>query len=197
METQKPEAIVITQRKPIISVRQIAVAVIFGAIAGAFEILQISIPGYMPGVNMNFAGIWLTLATMIGGPIVGIIVTFADSITGQVGIIGWPGYIIHVLILAAFYPRVYRINGTYKRLGAFLILCAVALFFQYWWWIALYSFILKTIPFQAQLAVQVFAYWGFLAIYFIVPAIVLWRVPKYVAPEWRWPWQKAEYEENS
>src|SRR6266568_24928 len=196
MQTQETE-IELIQRRPILSARQVAVAVIFGAIAGAFELLQITIPGYLPGVNFNFGGIWLTLSTMIGGPIVGAIVTLVDSITGQVGIIGWPGYLIHVLILAAFYPRVYSIKNTYRRLGAFLLLTAVALFFQYWWWIALYSFILKIIPFQAQLAVQVFAYWGYLAIYFIVPAIILWQVPKYVAPQWRWPWQKAKDEENS
>ncbi len=185
----------IIQRRPILSARQIAVAVIFGAIAAAFELLQITIPGYLPGVNFNFGGIWLMLATMIGGPIAGAIVTFVDSITGQVGIIGWPGYLIHVLIVAAFYPRVFRIEKTGLRLGAFLLLTAVALFFQYWWWIGLYSFVLKIIPFWTQLSVQALAYWGFLAIYFIVPALILWRVPKYVAPQWRWPWEREREQE--
>lgn len=193
METTKAQVQLI-QRRPILSARQVAVAVIFGAIAAAFELLQITIPGYLPGVNFNFGGIWLMLATMIGGPIVGAVVTFVDSITGQVGIIGWPGYMIHVLIVAAFYPRVYRIESTTRRLLAFLLLTAVALFFQYWWWIGLYSFVLKIIPFWTQLSVQALAYWGFLAIYFIVPAIILWRVPRFVAPEWRWPWQKVKEE---
>jgi riboflavin transporter FmnP len=185
------------QRRPILSARQIAVAVIFGAIAAAFELLQITIPGYLPGVNFNFGGIWLMLSTMIGGPIAGAVVTFVDSITGQVGIIGWPGYMIHVLILAAFYPRVYRIQSVPKRLGAFLLLTALALFFQYWWWIGLYSFVLKIIPFVTQLSVQALAYWGFLAIYFIIPALLLWQVPKYVAPQWRWPWAKEKMEEEA
>jgi riboflavin transporter FmnP len=194
MQTQETQ-IELIQRRPILSARQIAVAVIFGAIAAAFEILQITIPGYLPGVNFNFGGIWLMLATMIGGPIAGAVVTLVDSITGQVGILGWPGYMIHVLILAAFYPRVYRIQGTFRRLGAFLLLTAVALFFQYWWWIGLYSFVLKIIPFWTQLSVQALAYWGFLAIYFVVPAILLWRVPKYVAPQWRWPWEREKEQE--
>ncbi|WP_052889524.1 hypothetical protein [Thermogemmatispora carboxidivorans] len=183
----------LVQRRPILSARQIAVAVIFGAIAAAFELLQITIPGYLPGVNFNLGGIWLTLSTMIGGPIVGAIVVFVDSVTGQVGIIGWPGYLIHVLILAAFYPAVYRVASVPKRLALFLLLTAVALFFQYWWWIGLYSFVLKIIPFQAQLALQFgYAYWIYLIIYFLVPAILLATVPRFVAPQWRWPWQREE-----
>src|SRR6266699_3859944 len=108
MQTTKSQTELI-QRRPILSARQVAVAVIFGAIAAAFELLQITIPGYLPGVNFSLSGIWLTLSTMIGGPIVGAIVVFVDAVTGQVGIIGWPGFLIHVLILAALYPRVYRV----------------------------------------------------------------------------------------
>ncbi len=196
MQTTKTQTELI-QRRPILSARQIAVAVIFGAITGAFELLQITIPGYLPGVNFSLSGIWLTLSTMIGGPIVGAIVVFVDSVTGQVGIIGWPGFLIHVLILAALYPMVYRIQNMPKRLGAFLLITAVALFFQYWWWIGLYSFVLKIIPFQAQITLQFgYAYWVYLVIYFVIPAIILASVPKYVAPQWRWPWQKEEREET-
>lgn len=196
MQTTKSQTELI-QRRPILSARQVAVAVIFGAIAAAFELLQITIPGYLPGVNFSLSGIWLTLSTMIGGPIVGAIVVFVDAVTGQVGIIGWPGFLIHVLILAALYPRVYRIQSTPRRLGAFLLVTALALFFQYWWWIGLYSFVLKIIPLQAQLALQFgYAYWIYLIIYFVIPAILLAAVPKYVAPQWRWPWQKEKETET-
>ena len=185
----------LVQRKPILSARQVAITVIFGAIAGAFNLLQITIPGYLPGVNFSLSGIWLTLSTMIGGPIVGLIVAFVDAITGQVGIIGWPGFAIHVLILAAFYPRVYRIENPTRRLIGFLLLTMAALFFQYWWWIGLYSFVLQIIPFKAQLVLQFgYAYWVYLAIYFLIPALVLARAPQHVAPEWRWPWQREEPE---
>jgi hypothetical protein len=185
----------LVQRKPILSARQVAITVIFGAIAGAFELLQITIPGYLPGVNFSLSGIWLSLSTMIGGPIVGLIVAFVDAITGQVGIIGWPGFAIHVLILAALYPRVYRIENPTRRLVGYLIITMIALFFQYWWWIALYSFVLQIIPFKAQLVLQFgYAYWVYLAIYFLIPALVLARAPQFVAPEWRWPWQREEPE---
>ena len=185
----------LVQRKPILSARQVAITVIFGAIAGAFELLQITIPGYLPGVNFSLSGIWLSLSTMIGGPIVGVIVAFGDAITGQVGIIGWPGFAIHVLILAALYPRVYRIEDPTRRLVGYLIITMIALFFQYWWWIALYSFVLQIIPFKAQLVLQFgYAYWVYLAIYFLIPALVLARAPQFVAPEWRWPWQREEAE---
>src|SRR6266404_906267 len=176
MQTTKSQTELI-QRRPILSARQVAVAVIFGAIAAAFELLQITIPGYLPGVNFSLSGIWLTLSTMIGGPIVGAVVVFVDAVTGQVGIIGWPGFLIHVLILAAFYPAVYRIQGTTKRLGA--------------------SLLLKIIPFWAQITLQFgYAYWVYLVIYFLIPAIVLATVPKYVAPQWRWPWQKEKETET-
>src|SRR5260370_17072026 len=195
MQTTKSQTELI-QRRPILSARQIAVTVIFGAIAAAFELLQITIPGYLPGVNFSLTGIWLTLSTMIGGPIVGAIVVLVDSVTGQVGIIGWPGFLIHVLILAAFYPRVYRIQSTSRRLGAFLLLTAVALFFQYWWWIGLYSFVLKIIPFQAQLSLQFgYSYWIYLIIYFVIPPIILPSVPKYVPPQFRRPRQQQSQPE--
>jgi hypothetical protein len=188
----------LVHRKPILSARQVAITVIFGAIAGAFELLQITIPGYLPGVNFSLSGIWLTLSTMIGGPIVGLIVVFVDAITGQVGIIGWPGFAIHVLILAALYPRVYRIENPTRRLIGFLLITMIALFFQYWWWIGLYSFVLQIIPFKAQLVLQFgYAYWVYLAIYFLIPALVLARAPQFVAPEWRWPWQREEPETDT
>jgi hypothetical protein len=180
----------LVERRPILSARQVAITVIFGAIGATFELLHISIPGYLPGVNFNLGGIWLSLSTMIGGPIVGGIVVFVIAITGQVGIIGWPGYLIHVLVLAGLYPRIYRIENKTRRLAAFLGATGLALFMQYWWWIGLYSFVLKIIPFQAQLVLQFgYAYWVYLAIYFVIPAIVLATAPEHVAPEWRWPWQ--------
>ncbi len=185
------------RRRPILSARQIAVTVIFGAITAAFSILQISIPGYLPGVSFNFGGIWLMLATMIAGPISGAIVVLVGSLTDpQVGIIGWFGYLVHVLVLAAFYPRVYRIQSVPRRLGMFLLITMLALFIQYWYWIALYSFVLKLVPIQVQLPLQFgYAYWVFLIIYYVVPAIFLARVPQFVSPQWRWPWQK-EIEED-
>jgi hypothetical protein len=186
----------LVQRRPVLSARQVAITVIFGAIGAAFEILHISIPGYLPGVNFNLGGIWLTLSVMMGGPIVGAIVVFVVAVTGQVGIIGWPGYLIHVLVLAALYPYVYRIENPTRRLAGFLGATGVALFFQYWWWIGLYTFVLELIPFRAQLALQFgYAYWVYLAIYFIIPAIVLGAAPEHVAPEWRWPWQKEDQAE--
>jgi hypothetical protein len=187
----------LVQRRPILSARQVAITVIFGAIAAAFELLQMTIPGYSPGVNFSLSGIWLSLSTMMGRPIVGAIVVFVDAVTGQGGIIGWPGFLIHVLILAALYPRVYRIENPTRRLFGFLVVTMLALFFQYWWWIGLYSFVLQIIPFKPQLVLQFgYAYWVYLAIYFIIPAIVLAAAPELVAPEWRWPWQKEEAEEE-
>ena len=56
MQTTKSQTELI-QRRPILSARQVAVAVIFGAIAAAFELLQITIPGYLPGVNFSLSGI--------------------------------------------------------------------------------------------------------------------------------------------
>lgn len=76
----------LVRRIPILSAQQGACTVIFGAIAGAFELLQIPTPGYLPGVDFRSrSGISLSLATMIGGPLVGVIVAFVDSVTGQDG----------------------------------------------------------------------------------------------------------------
>jgi riboflavin transporter FmnP len=181
------------RRLPILSAKQIAVAAIFGGITFVLELLRITIPGYLPGVNFSLTGIWLSLGTMIGGPIVGLIIVFLDSVSGQVGLIGFPGFAIHVLILAALYKRVYGITHRVVRAVAFVVLTGIALFFQYWWWIALYSFVLKLMPFKAQVIYQfTYPYWVYLVIYALIPVILLLSAPRYVYPEWSWPWRRGQ-----
>lgn len=189
MQQQQPLQGPLQRRLPILSAKQIAVAAIFGGITFVLELLRVTIPGYLPGVNFSLTGIWLTLGTMIGGPIVGLIIVFLDSVSGQVGLIGFPGFAIHVLILAALYKQVYAISNRIVRAVVFVVLTGVALFFQYWWWIALYSFVLKIIPFKQQVIYQfTYPYWVYLAIYALIPVIILLSAPRFVAPEWSWPW---------
>jgi riboflavin transporter FmnP len=189
MQQQQPLQGPLQRRLPILSAKQIAVAAIFGGITFVLELLRVTIPGYLPGVNFSLTGIWLTLGTMIGGPIVGLIIVFLDSVSGQVGLIGFPGFAIHVLILAALYKQVYAISNRIVRAVVFVVLSGVALFFQYWWWIALYSFVLKIIPFKQQVIYQfTYPYWVYLAIYALIPVIILLSAPRFVAPEWSWPW---------
>lgn len=175
------------RKQPFLSARQVAVAAIFGGIAFAFEALKIVIPGYMPGVNFNLMGVWLTLSTMIGGPWVGAVVSVIDSLAGEVGLIGAPGYIIHALILAALYKRVYAIQNTTQRIAAFWGISLVALVGQYWWWIFLYAYILKLMPVGAQIVFHASGpLWIFWVIYSLVPSILLATAPKFVEPNWTW-----------
>lgn len=182
----------LSRRKPLLSARMIAVAVIFGAINGAFTALHIAIPGYLPGVSFNFSGIWLTLATMIGGPIVGAIVALVGSLTSSSpGIFGWPGYLIHILIFSACYPLVFRIKNIPLRAVAFVASVIIALAAQYLYYIVLFGYIIKYIPVAALVALDFgYAFWIFLLIYCVVPIIILSVMPHLVAPQWRWPWQK-------
>lgn len=177
-----------TGRKlPLLSARQVTVAAVFGGIAFAFEALKIVIPGYLPGFNFNFLGMWLTLATMIGGPWVGITVGVIDCLSGEVGLLGIPGYSIHALVLALLYPRVYAIGAKRLRVAAFWGINFLALVIQYWYWIFLYAFILKVMPVKVQLVFHVSGpLWVYALIYTLVPSIVLISAPGFVAPDWGW-----------
>lgn len=175
------------RKKPFLTARQVAVAAIFGGIAFAFEALKIVIPGYMPGVNYNVFGTWLTLATMIGGPWVGVIVSVIDSLAGEVGLIGAPGYAIHVLVFAAFYKQVYRIANPTRRIAMFWVLSFVALIIQYWYWIFLYAYVFKLMPVGAQIIFHASGpLWIYTLIYSLVPSIVLATAPKFVEPDLEW-----------
>jgi energy-coupling factor transport system ATP-binding protein len=175
------------RKRPLLSARQLAVAAVFGGIAFAFEALKIVLPGYMPGVNYDFTGTWLTLATMIGGPWVGVLVAVIDSIAGEVGLIGVPGFAIHVLIFALLYPKVYAISAKGIRVAAFWAISFLSLITQVWYWIFLYAYVLKLMPVGAQIVFQVSGpLWVYTVIYCLVPSIVLSMAPRFVEPDWGW-----------
>lgn len=175
------------RRTPFLSARQVAVTAIFGGIAFAFEALNLSIPGYMPGVNFNVFGTWLTLATMIGGPWVGVIVSVIDALAGQVGIIGAPGYAIHALLFALMYKKVYGMKKGAGQVAALWVTSMVALVAQYWYWIFLYAYIFKLMPVGAQIVFHASGpLWIYWVIYSLVPSIVLSTAPKFVSPDWNW-----------
>lgn len=177
------------RRKPFLSARQVAIAAIFGGIAFAFEALKITIPGYMPGVNFSFIGVWLTLATMMGGPYVGIVVAFIESLAAEVGLVGVPGYAIHALVLAALYRQVFNIQAKPVKIAAFWGISTLALILQYWYWIFLYAYVFKLMPVMAQIVFHASGpLWIYIVIYSLLPSILLATSPKFVAPEWNWNW---------
>lgn len=178
-------------RKPLLTTRQISVAAIFGALAMAATGLGLQLPGYLPGVNFNLVGTFLSIATMAAGPLGGIIVTFLESFVSPVGFYGWPLYWPHIFLLALFYKRLYNITNRGLRIAAYWGVTAVALFFQYWAWFFLYVYVFRFFPNIWVLAAFNFlggAYWVFLLIYALIPSIVLATFPDFVKPEWRFPY---------
>lgn len=177
----------LNKKKPFMSARQVAIAAVFGGIAFAFEALGIKLP-FLPGFSMNFGGLWLTLATLIAGPLAGLVVGFMISIGGEVGLVGFPGYLVHVIVLALLYKNIYKIQKKPLKVVAFWLWNSVALFFQYWYWIFLYGVVFKVMSIPA-LIVYNFAgppYIGFDLIYCLVPSILLLTAPQFLAPEWNW-----------
>ncbi|MFF2445551.1 hypothetical protein ACFVSW_00515 [Neobacillus sp. NPDC058068] len=177
----------LNKKKPFMTARQVAIAAVFGGIAFAFEALGIKLP-FLPGFSMNFGGLWLTLATLIAGPLAGIVVALMISIGGEVGLIGFPGYLVHVIVLALLYKSIFKIQKKPIQIVAFWAWNSVALFFQYWYWIFLYGFVFKVMSIPA-LIVYNFAgppYIGFDLIYCLVPSILLLSAPQFLAPDWKW-----------
>ena len=189
-----PGAVELKRRKPFMTARQVAVAAVFGGITYAFEALKITIPFYLPGVSMNFGVLWLTLGTMIAGPWAGGIIMFLDSLPSEVGLWGWPGYMLHVVVLALMYRRIYGISNRWLRVVAFWVWNSVALFVQYWYWIVLYAYIFKLMPLKTLVVYNFFGgpYIGFMLIYNLVPALLLLTASQYVAPEWTWFGEKKK-----
>ncbi|MCL4516676.1 MAG: hypothetical protein M1379_13975 [Firmicutes bacterium] len=176
------------KRNTVMSARQVAIAAVFGGITFAFEALKITIPFYLPGVSMNFGGLWLTLGTAIAGPWAGGIIMFLDSLPSEVGLWGWPGYMIHVMVLALLYKQIYKIANRWIRVVAFWVWNMFALFLQYWYWIILYAYIFKLMPLKALITYNFLGgpYVGFMLIYNVVPALLLLTAPEFMKPDWSW-----------
>ena len=156
-------------RKPLLNTKQISVAAVLGGLSLITEAFGLSLPGYLPGVNFNLVGAYLSIATMAAGPLGGIIVTILDSFTSSVGFYGLPFYWPHVFFLALFYKRIYSMKSTAMKVVGYWVVTAVALFIQYWGWFFLYVYVFKfatTIwPLAVYNFVGVIPYATFLAIY--------------------------------
>jgi hypothetical protein len=177
-------------RRPLLTTRGIAISAILGAMALVTEALGLSLPGYLPGVNFNLVGTYLSIATMAAGPIGGIIVTILDSFTSSVGFYGLPFYWPHVFVLAYFWPKIYNIKNKSVRFVGYWAVTAVALFIQYWGWFWLYVVVFKYASTIWPLVYYNFlggAYWVFLLIYALIPSIILSLFPSFVKPDWKFP----------
>src|SRR2546428_14190440 len=114
--TSSTETTMMPRRQPSLNPRQISVAAVLGGLSLITEAFGLSIPGYLPGVNFNLVGAYLSIATMAAGPLGGIIVMILDSFTSSVGFYGLPFYWPHVFILAYFWPKIYKLSNTAYRL---------------------------------------------------------------------------------
>jgi len=159
-------------RKPLLNPRQISVAAVFGGLSLITEAFGLSLPGYLPGVNFNLVGAYLSIATMAAGPLGGIIVTILDSFTSSVGFYGLPFYWPHVFFLALFYKRIYSMKSTAMKV-VYVFKFATTI-----WPLAVYNF------------VGVIPYATFLAIYALIPGFVLVTAPNFVRPNWNFPYLK-------
>lgn len=176
-------------RAPIMSPRQISIAAIFGALAMITTGMGLALPGYLPLVNFELQGTFITIATMAAGPIAGMIVSFLVSLVSAVGVISFPFYFPHLFIVAAFYPTLYKIKSTATRFVAFWVVSAVALFVQYWGWWWLYAAVFKVMTVEAMFYYNMFMgpYVVYLLIWALIPSIVLLTTPDFVRPDWRAP----------
>ena len=176
-------------RALIMSPRHISIAAIFGALAMITTGMGLALPGYLPLVNFELQGTFITIATMAAGPIAGIIVSFLVSLVSAVGVISFPFYFPHLFIVAAFYQRLYKIKSVATRFGAFWVVSAVALFVQYWGWWWLYAAVFKVMTVEAMFYYNMFMgpYVIYLLIWALIPSIVLLTTPDFVRPDWRAP----------
>ncbi|MDV3243942.1 MAG: hypothetical protein LYZ66_02055 [Nitrososphaerales archaeon] len=190
--TSSSSAAAMPKRKMLLTTRQISVAAVLGGLSLITEAFGLSLPGYLPGVNFNLVGAYLSIATMAAGPLGGIIVTILDSFTSSVGFYGLPFYWPHIFVLAVFYKRIYAMNSTAAKVVSYWAVTAVALFIQYWGWFFLYVYVFKFAPTIWPLAVYNFVgvipYATFLAIYALVPAVLLVSTPNFVKPTWNFPY---------
>lgn len=183
------------KRQPLLTTRQISIAAILGGLSLVTEAFGLTLPGYLPGVNFNLVGTYLTVATMAAGPLGGIIVTILDSFTSSVGFYGLPFYWPHVFLLALFYKRIYAMSNIVLKVVAFWVVTAIALFFQYWGWFFLYVYVFKFYNSIWPLAIYNFVapgypYWVFLGVYALIPTVVLVTAPNFVRPTWNFPYLK-------
>jgi len=174
---------------PLFSPRHMAIAAIFGALAMITTGLGLALPGYLPLVNFELQGTYITIATMAAGPIAGMIVSFLVSLVSAVGVISFPFYFPHIFVLAAFYPAIYKIKRVAVRFATFWVVSALALFIQYWGWWWLYAAVFKIMTVEAMFYYNMLMgpYVIYLLIWALIPSIVLLTTPGFVRPDWRFP----------
>jgi len=177
-------------RRIIMTPRQITIAGIFGALAMITTGLGLALPGYLPLVNFELQGTYITIATMAAGPLAGMIVSFLVSLVSAVGVISFPFYWPHILVLAAFYPKIYNLKNVAARFVAFWVVSAIALFIQYWGWWWLYAAVFRVLTVEAMFWYNMLAgpYIVYLLIWALIPSIVMVVTPSFVKPDWRFPY---------
>ena len=177
------------ERRMILTPRQITIAGIFGGLAMICTGLGLALPGYLPLVNFELQGTFITIATMAAGPIAGMIVSILAALVSAVGIISAPFYWPHIFVLAALYPYVYNIKNKALQFVMFWILTAFALFIQYWGWWWLYAAVFALMTVEAMFWYNMLggAYIIYLLIWGLIPSIVLVTTPKFVRPDWKAP----------
>lgn len=181
-----------TTRKFLMTPRQIAVTAIFSALGMITTGMGLALPGYLPMVNFELNGTFMMIATMAAGPIGGLVASILISLVSAVGIIGAWAYWAHIFIVASFYPVIWSMKSRVTKTVAWWVVTAVALFVQYfaWWW--LYAAVFKIMTVQAMFYYNMFAgpYVVYLLIWGLIPWIILMTAPKFVRPEWKFPYTK-------
>jgi len=181
-----------TTRKLLMTPRQIAVTAIFSALGMITTGMGLALPGYLPMVNFELNGTFMTICTMAAGPIGGLVASILISLVSAVGIVGAWCYWPHIFVVAAFYPAIWAMKSRVAKTVAWWVLTAVALFVQYfaWWW--LYAAVFKIMTVQAMFYYNMFAgpYVVYLLIWGLIPWIILMGTPKFVRPEWKLPGTK-------
>lgn len=181
-----------TTRKLLMTPRQIAVTAIFSALGMITNAFGLALPGYLPMVNFELNGTFMTIVTMAAGPIGGVVASILQSLTSAVGIVGAWAYWPHIFIVATFYPRIWSMQSRVMKTVAWWVVTAVALFIQYfaWWW--LYAAVFKLMTVQAMFYYNMFAgpYVVYLLIWGLIPWLILMSTPRFVRPDWKFPGTK-------
>jgi len=181
-----------TTRKLLMTPRQIAITAIFSALGMIANGLGLALPGYLPMVNFELNGTFMTIVTMAAGPLGGVIASILQSLTSAVGLVGAWCYWPHIFLIATVYPAIWFMKSRILKTVAWWAATALALFVQYfaWWW--LYAAVFKLMTVQAMFYYNMFAgpYVVYLLIWGLIPWIVLMTTPRFVRPDWKFPGTK-------
>lgn len=187
----------ISKRRPLLTSRQIGIAVSIGGLAFAWRALGLVIPLYPP-IVFDMRPAFLAIGTFAGGPYVGLIIAILCAIPAGIPIVDLIGFSVWALLFSPVVKKIWALKGIKRHA---LLWFTVFLLEYFWVWpylIGVLSFVFGFFPFWPMMMIAWFG-GGALADTILISLAVSLAIeyaPDFMRPTWSWKGGEEYVEEG-